>query len=115
MMCLGGHFELIVSPALLRELEGVLLRAKFRKRVTKDQAREFVARLGELATNVPDPRVREAGLTPDPKDDYLVALAHASGASCLVSGDAHIVELDDPDPPVMTPRAFFDMLEGRGS
>jgi predicted nucleic acid-binding protein len=49
--------------------------------------------------------------TPDPDDDYLVALAQKAGANCLVSGDGDLTGLADSQPPVFTPRAFFDSLE----
>ncbi len=52
------------------------------------------------------------GLTADPDDDYLVALARAAGADYLVSGDRHLLELTDPEPPVLTPREFLALLEG---
>jgi predicted nucleic acid-binding protein len=54
-----------------------------------------------------DPEV-PVGATPDPDDDYLVGLAKASGSDFLVSGDPHLTELDDPQPPVLTPRSFLD-------
>lgn len=50
----------------------------------------------------------EPGLTCDPKDDYLVALALASDADWIVSGDADLLELDTPDVPVLSPRAFLE-------
>ncbi len=50
------------------------------------------------------------GLTPDPKDDYLVALARSAAAHFLVSGDPHLTELVNPRPPVLTPRAFLDIV-----
>jgi predicted nucleic acid-binding protein len=62
-----------------------------------------------LATAVPDPPPI-AGLTPDPGDDYLVVLARASGAKILVSGDRHLVDLEAPTPPVLSPREFLEFL-----
>lgn len=37
-------------------------------------------------------------MTPDPGDDYLVALAQKADAQCILSGDAHLTELTDPKP-----------------
>ena len=51
-----------------------------------------------------------AGLTPDPGDDYLVALARAAKVHVLVSGDPHLSELKQARPPVLTPRAFLRRL-----
>lgn len=106
---LEGSFELIVCPALLAELERVLARAKFRPYVTAAEVRAYLALLQRLSSVEPDPEV-EAGLTPDPGDDYLVALARAAGAHFLVSGDPHLTELKQAKPPVLTPRAFLRRL-----
>jgi uncharacterized protein len=104
-----GGFELIVCPALLAELEGVLSRPKFRKYVTPQEARVYVALIRRLASVQPDPEVTPT-LTPDPGDDYLVALARSAAAHFLVSGDPHLTELRDPRPSVVTPRSFLQRI-----
>ncbi|MGH7727536.1 MAG: PIN domain-containing protein [Vulcanimicrobiaceae bacterium] len=76
---LAGEFELLVSPALLDEFERVLLRPKFRGYVAEAEVRSFIAIVRRLASVVADPFVR-SGLTPDPHDDYLVALAQTTRA-----------------------------------
>jgi hypothetical protein len=49
--------------------------------------------------------------TADPDDDYLVALAQVvKGVTALVSGDPHLTELVDLQPPVMTPVTFLATL-----
>jgi len=53
------------------------------------------------ATIVDDPRDPPAA-SPDPDDDYLIALARVSGADYLVSGDRHLLDLEKADPPVLT-------------
>lgn len=106
---LEGSFELIVCPALLAELERVLLRPKFRPYVTAQEVRAYVAMLRRLSSVEPDPEVT-VGLTPDPGDDYLVALARATEAHFFVSGDPHLTELKQARPPVVTPRAFLRRL-----
>ena len=63
-----------------RGTERVLLRPKFRPYVTVHEVRAYVALLQRLSSAEPDPEVT-AGLTSDPGDDYLVALARAAGAA----------------------------------
>lgn len=109
LLWLEGSFELITCPALLAELERVLLRSKFRPYVTANEVRDYVALLRRLSSVAADPIVI-AGLTPDPGDDYLVALARAGAAQFLVSGDSHLTELKAAQPPVLTPRAFLRRL-----
>jgi uncharacterized protein len=106
---LDASFELIVCPVLLAELERVLLRPKFRPYVTVQEVRAYVALLQRLSSVELDPEVT-AGLTADPGDDYLVALARAAAAHVLISGDPHLTELKQARPPVLTPRVFLKRL-----
>lgn len=99
----NGDFDLVASPALLGELDRVLARPKFRAYLTEDEAAAYVAALARQAVVVDDPPA-EAGLTPDPGDDYLVALALAARADALVSGDSHLAAF------AVTPRVFLEQL-----
>jgi putative PIN family toxin of toxin-antitoxin system len=107
---LAGHFELIVSVDLLAELSRVLARDKFRTYATRQEAEAYVALFHKVATLVQDPPP-VPGLTSDPGDDYLVSLARAVGADVLVSGDKHLLDMRDPDPEVVTPRAFVGRFD----
>lgn len=106
----AGEFDLVVSPKLLGELEDVLLRPKFRSALSELDARHHVDGLAVEAVLIPDPDEVPA-MTPDPDDDYLVALAVAAGADAIVSGDAHLTELENPPTPVVKPREFIELLE----
>lgn len=99
--------QLIVSPLLLAELERVLRRPKFQRSIRDAEITGLLSALAEDAELVPDP-ASQPGLTADPDDDYLVALARSTGADYLVSGDAHLLEIPDPRPPVLGPRAFLE-------
>jgi len=102
-----GRLRADRQPLLLAELDRVLRRPKFSRWIEPPQITALVDALEEAATLVPDPPA-QPGLTADPGDDYLVALARAAGADCIVSGDAHLTGLVDARPPVLTPRAFVD-------
>ncbi len=104
-----GVFELVVSDALLGELQDVLQRPHLAVRVDGREARAYVAGLRRGAIAIDDPP-NEPGLTPDPGDDHLIALARAARADLIVSGDAHLTGLVEATPPVLTPRAFAAML-----
>jgi uncharacterized protein len=109
---LAGWFELVVSPALLAEVERALGYPKLRSVVSRDEAEAFVVGLRRSAVVVDDPGPAATASVPaDPGDDYLVALARAAGAHVLVSGDQHLLGLAEPDPPVVTPREFLERLE----
>lgn len=105
-----GRFDLVVSPQLLDELEGVLLRPKFAGIVDEDDARAYVDALageGVLVRDPPNP----APVTRDTADDYVVALAVEAGAEAIVSGDADLLELENPPIPMLTPRQFLEQLD----
>lgn len=104
-----GHFDLVASPLLLDELRDVLARPRFRRWVSAGTVAEYVKGLTDAATIIDDPPV-VPGLSPDPDDDYLIALARIAEADYLVSGDRHLTAISDPIPPVLTPREFRDRL-----
>lgn len=72
-----GRYSLIVSPKLLWELQAVLERPKARRYLSVTESRLYVVSLREFAEVIEDPPVSGQVHTPDPDDDYLVALALA--------------------------------------
>ena len=88
----AGGLELIVSPLLLGELEGVLGREKFRRYVDLGTVRDYIDLLRREGLAAPDPEDPPSLRSPDPDDDYLIALAHSQNA-VLVSGDSHLLDL----------------------
>jgi putative PIN family toxin of toxin-antitoxin system len=87
-----GAFEIVVSPRLLAELERALGYPKLRRRIGADEAAAFVGWLGRAAAVVSDSHDPPSVRSPDPGDDYLIALAAAEGAM-IVSGDDHLLRL----------------------
>ncbi|MGZ8691726.1 MAG: putative toxin-antitoxin system toxin component, PIN family [Gaiellaceae bacterium] len=106
----SGEFDLIVSDSLLEELVRILRYPKIASRLEPGEADLVVAGLRELGVWVADPPSGERLVAADPGDDYLVALARVANAHVLVSGDNHLLELPDAQPPVVTPRVFVDRL-----
>jgi len=101
---LAGELDLVVSEQLLSELERALAYPKLRARITAEEAGQYVDALRRSAELVPDasePPVR----SPDPDDDYLVALA-AQERVPLVTGDRHLLELAG-DLPIYAPDEFL--------
>jgi putative PIN family toxin of toxin-antitoxin system len=105
----AGAFELVVSPALLAELDGVLGRAKFRAWVSPGEASAYVELIRREGTVQADPPPSARGLSADPDDEFLIDLARAAAVDVLVSGDAHLLALRDTLP-VMTPTEFLASL-----
>lgn len=104
-----GAFELIVSGALLAELENALAYPKLRKRITAEESRRVLLWLAGSARIADDPEDPPEVRSPDPGDDYLVALAQ-NEAAVIVSGDGHLLQLAG-SVPVFSPARFLDLLE----
>jgi putative PIN family toxin of toxin-antitoxin system len=105
---IDGHFELIVSPLLLAELQRALAYPKLRRRIEAHDARTFMAWLSASATVAADPSEPSPISSLDPNDDYLITLS-AAQAAFLVSGDAHLLGLA-AQMPIVTAAAFLARL-----
>ncbi len=102
----------MASPQLLAELSTVLARETFRRWLTEDEAHRFVADISAVADVLPDPPASSRRATADPKDEYLVALARVADVAALISGDPHLTDLVELDPPVLTLATFLKRLGG---
>ncbi len=79
------RFELVTSAEQLDELRRVLAYEKLQPFISKEQARDFVENLealAEMAEVLPDIEA-----SPDPDDNAILAVAVASRADAVVSGD----------------------------
>jgi putative PIN family toxin of toxin-antitoxin system len=106
---LDGVFELVASPLLLAEIERALAYPKLRERIPQEDAVRLVDLLRRSASLVDDPDASPPVASPDPGDDYLLALA-VSERAVLVSGDKHVLGLGS-DLPIDSPDAFLETLE----
>ena len=84
--------------------------AEVRRWISTATAADFIGGLAEDALVLDDPPALP-GVSPDPDDDYLIALARAAQADHLVTGDRHLLDLTDPDPPVLTPHQFLELID----
>jgi uncharacterized protein len=109
---LDGRAELVTSPLLLREITSVLARRRLRKYVSADEATRFVADLAAQTTLLVDSPGPHPTVCRDPRDDYLVALAEASGAEVIITGDLDLLVIDPGElaVEVITPRQFVERL-----
>jgi hypothetical protein len=103
-----GAFEPIVSELLIAELTRALAYPKLRTRIPAEKAAAFVSWVRDQATfaeDAPDPVPVQS---PDPDDDYLLALA-ISRRAFLVTGEQHLLGLRD-DLPILPPAEFLATL-----
>ena len=93
------------------------MRPKFRRYFPEVAVPLYMGRLMDVGAMREEGEIRP--LSVDPKDDYLVALAVASGVSYLVSGDPHLLDLETSatggiSTLVLTPREFLEQLRREG-
>ena len=81
----GGRFTLLTCAEQLDELRSSLRKPRIAQRIKPYKAGSLVKEIKELAESVEAlPRVRRS---PDPTDDFLLALSEAGRADYLVTGD----------------------------
>lgn len=80
-----GHFTLLTCAGQLEELRATLRKPSVAERIKPYKAGRLVNELKELALDIGAlPPVRRS---PDPTDDFLLALSEAGKADYLVTGD----------------------------
>jgi putative PIN family toxin of toxin-antitoxin system len=102
---LRKEFQLLISPALLQELERVLNYPKFQA-YEGDRSR-FLLSITEAADLVL-PEIRLSVVTGDPDDDRVLECAVAGAADFIVSGDPHLKEMKRfREIPILSPAEFL--------
>ncbi|MGQ9511701.1 putative toxin-antitoxin system toxin component, PIN family, partial [Thermodesulfitimonas sp.] len=104
-----GAFTVAVSPALIEEYLGVLLRPKFRSAGTAVERKKVIESLLELENTVTVlPKSVLDVVTDDPSDNRVLECAAAAGADYIVSGDQHLLALAKfGATPIVSPAAFL--------
>jgi putative PIN family toxin of toxin-antitoxin system len=103
---------LYASAPLLAELHGVLVREKFAKHLqvrglSATQVFEGYAAL----TTVVVPAIIPPAIVEDPDDDSVLACAVAAKADLVVSGDPHLLKLEQYERvPIVTPAEAVERL-----
>jgi putative PIN family toxin of toxin-antitoxin system len=107
-----GAFELVVSELLIAELTRALAYPKLRKRIPAEKAAALVSWVRDHGTLAADPPGPAPVSSPDPDDDYVLALA-MNRRAFLVTGDQHLLGLRE-NLPILTPAEFVSSLRDNG-
>jgi putative PIN family toxin of toxin-antitoxin system len=107
-------FELVVSPAILRELEAALHAPELEPFLagSGDQLRRYVASLGVVGTTVAGDSGAAGSAHAAPDAIYLAA-ARESGALLIVSLDADELLGAEPGTAVVEPEMLLELLDAR--
>ena len=102
---LQHHLTVLTSRQLIEEIQGVLLRPKFKKYIKRSDIKEFIAIHLKLCSFVETDVT--ANVLKDPKDNFLLDLYDVGKANILVSGDKEFLhEASQLNYQVMTLREF---------
>ena len=95
----GGVLRILACEETIEELSHVIEYAKFNKRLSSlgFTSEEVIAYFMNLVFFVPTPRAIPRRIAVDPFDNLFLALASEHGASLLISGDTHILSLNEYD------------------
>jgi len=104
-------FTLVACDALVAEFRDVASRPFFRARLRASLAELLAAGVRDFSLFCQD--LPSGPVAPDPKDSYLLALAEASQAEFLVTGDKELLLLKQhKSTRIITPAAMVELLKG---
>jgi hypothetical protein len=103
------RFTLALSPAILKEYEGVLSRSKFGLTVG---AVDILVRDMESHAHIVYPIKQHELILDDPDDNAVVDCAVEADADLIFSGDNHLIRLGTIEGiPVVTPARFVELIQ----
>ena len=107
---LRGEIDLVTCTAQIVEVADVLGRPRLLKYVDADEAAAIVENIDTRAVILDDPP--DVDLSPDPKDNPILAAAIAGKVDLIVSGDKkHMLALGEVEGiPIVTARDALDRL-----
>ncbi len=107
---LRGEVELVTSTAQIAEVADVLARPRLQKFLDANEAAAIVENIDTRALILDAPP--DVDLSPDPKDNPILAAAIAGKADLIVSGDKkHMLALGAVEGiPIVTAREALDLL-----
>lgn len=108
-----NSFELVLSESILVEVRGTMRYPRVRRRLSLSdhEIEARMASIGLLADLVPG-EVKVHAVKEDPDDDKYVEAALEGRAGFVVSGDRHLLKLQEyQDVRILSPRKFLDLIE----
>jgi uncharacterized protein len=105
-------FMLVTSEKILAELARVLRYDRIQKRynLNPEMIDEYIRNI-RFDSEVIQVTRSASGVAEDPDDDKFLACAEEASADCIVSGDPHLIVLENHRGiPILTPQQFLDLL-----
>ena len=107
---LRGEIELVISDAQVAEIYDVLSRPRLRRFLDADEADAIAENIATRALIITELPV--VNVSPDPKDNPVLASAIAGKAELIVSGDKkHMLDLGEVEGiPIVTARKALELM-----
>ena len=107
---LRGEIELVISDTQVAEIHDVLSRPRLRRFLDADEADVIVENIATRALIITELPV--VNVSPDPKDNPVLASAIAGKAELIVSGDKkHMLDLGEIEGiPIVTARKALELM-----
>lgn len=103
-------FEIVTSPMILKEYEGVLNRLQAKSKNPESELVSITMKLFSLESIVINPE-HDLHLSRDPDDDKFINCALSGRALYIVSGDYDLLDLEEVEGiEIITARAFLDKM-----
>ncbi len=109
---LRGEIELVTSTAQIAEIADVVSRPHLQQFIDADEAEDILDNIDSYAFVLDDPP--QVNLSPDPRDNPILAAAIAGDADLIISGDKkHLLGLAEIEGiPIVTARKALDLIRG---
>jgi putative PIN family toxin of toxin-antitoxin system len=105
----NGDLEAVACPLLIGEVRDNLANPYFQALMSEFEAQEAIEAYSDLAVMLADPTDIEPVLR-DSEDDYLLALARASDAQAIITGDKDLLDHVGLRPPAIEARAACELI-----
>jgi len=109
---LRGEIELVTSTAQIAEITDVVSWPRLQKFIDADEAEDILDNIDSYAFVLDDPP--QVNLSPDPRDNPILAAAIAGDADLIISGDKkHLLGLAEIEGiPIVTARKALELIRG---
>jgi putative PIN family toxin of toxin-antitoxin system len=115
-LALTGRLNIIISPAIIREIDTVFQYPRLKKalkkhRVSNEELEGAILKILKVATITPGENIVR-GASRDPADDLVLSCAAEGRADFVISGDQDLTELESYEGiRIMLPAAFLRLIE----
>ena len=109
----AGSFDVVISLSILKEIQRVISYPKIKKRLTQSdlEVNEFLLGLAQFSIMVYGETQIDV-IKEDPTDNKYLACAHKGEADFLVTGDQHLLKLQNhKGTRIITPKEFLNILK----